>query len=114
MRGREFTMGQEENVKLQTIPFDLGGKNVGTFGPTEADLPTMSDYVADLAKPEYAKPVSNEWICVDGRLSEEDLQRLEAGEVAETVPAQIAGSKVTTDVAAEFMNEPGTVPPRSE
>jgi hypothetical protein len=105
-------MGQEIQ-DLQVIPFDLGDNNIGAFGPNEDELPHLPRYIDALARPEYSKLASDEWTCVDGRCSERELAEIADGSIPEAARPQIAGSKVTTDVAAEMMGTPGTVHKRS-
>lgn len=83
----------QEAVAMQVI--DLGARNHGTFGPTP-ETDTESLYT-DAAQPEYHQPVSERWICVDGRGD------ADAPETAEADP-QTPGSLPVTNTAADFMN----------
>ena len=76
---------------------NFGPDNIGAFGPDETtDLKTLQH---DAIGPEYRKPHSGGWICVDGRGPEG-----EAGVDSEELDAQIPGSKPIADTAADMQS----------
>ncbi len=88
----------------------LGENNCGSIGPkgTPEEIAQKTDYMAqELQRPEYSKPASNRWVCVDGR-GEEGFWDAADAEMADP---QTAGSIVLTELGAELMlvDEPETV-----
>lgn len=97
---------------LELTVIDLGPNNTGTFGPDDLNPALKQQVIQDLAKPEYSKPASNTWICVDGRSSAREIARAQPGAVHEA-DNQIAGSKPISETAADMMTEPSEQRPVS-
>jgi hypothetical protein len=108
----ESAVTMEERVLSKVaVVTDLGENNVGNLGPdNETERQASAVLVAEL--PEYSKPASNCWICVDGRCSDEEIAAAEAGESKEANP-QIGGSPTVSGTAAHFMADPNTHQPLS-
>lgn len=98
----------------QTQVIDLGKNNIGVFGPAAGTPEEVCVREAELAcSPEYSKPATRRYVCVDGRLFEDEARLLEAGISPEEVDPQLAGGKVLSEVTASYMDDPATHRPES-
>lgn len=99
----------------QTAVIDLGPGNIGTFGPASATPVAECAKIAETAcDPKYNKPATRRYVCVDGRLFEEEAEMLAAGISPEEVDPQLAGGKVLSEVAASYMDDLSTHRPESQ
>lgn len=99
LNGTERTgeMGKAQLV-VQTV--SLGAGNEGSIGPdTTADAELAAIREAN-ASPEYARRPSKRWVCVDGRLFEEEALLTNFDQ--EEADPQIGGGIAVSETAAEF------------
>ncbi len=92
-------MAQEPQILLVT---PLGENNLGTIGPNgtyEENLALSTHMAKEVARPEYRKPPTNRWVCVDGRVSEAKMLDLER----EDADPQTAGGLPITELSVDFM-----------
>ena len=86
-----------------TLVVDLGAENEGAFGPDSEVNANYDGFVAEVAKPEYKRKPTGNWVCVDGREPEEGA--VDDGEFAD---GQIAGSLPITNTAGDLMDDTKT------
>ena len=100
------TMAHEPQLLLLT---SLGEHNQGTIGPkgTAEEAQAFSEYMArEAARPEYSKPPTNRWVCVDGRVSAAKMQEIDN----EKADPQTAGGLPLTELSVEFMLDKAPAP----
>jgi hypothetical protein len=87
----------------------LGAHNDGTIGPkgTPEENAALAEYMAaEVGRPEYSKPPSTRWVCVDGRVSARKMERTDNTQA----DPQTAGGLPLTEVSIAYMTSKAPVP----
>lgn len=102
------------SAELRVDNVDLGPNTVGTFAPTPG-LPDemLNTALSDIGDQKYSKTASRRWICVDGRLTQSQIDDgLEHG--VETADPAIPGGIVVSETGAVYMRDLTSHKPRSQ
>lgn len=104
--GEHYASSERREQGMQrTVVTDLGPRNAGSFGPSpdlheEARMALAEQACAE----KYSVPATNRYICVDGRLSDEESERMVSGEPIIEADPQLAGGIVISEDAADRMD----------
>lgn len=110
--GNEYEQ-EEYAVALKLDVIDLGPNNIGSYGPDNLDETVAEKAMQDTALPEYSRPLSSSWICVDGRCSQEEIDAELAGDNKEAA-GQTAGSLPVSESVSDLMADPYSARPLSQ
>lgn len=104
--GELYASGERQKQGMQqTVVTDLGPRNTGSFGPSpDLDEDARMALAEEACAEKYSVSATNRYICVDGRLSDEESVLMVSGESITEADPQLAGGIVISEDAADRMN----------
>lgn len=104
--GEHYASSERQEQGMQrTVVTDLGPRNAGSFGPSpDLDEDARVALAEQACAEKYSVPATKRYICVDGRLSDEELDLMISGESITEADPQLAGGIVISEDAADRMD----------